>query len=56
MHLLTRSTQPSPGYVETRTYQLGPGVTLAPAALADGFKRTLLSTTARLNNVGSRRE
>lgn len=56
MHLLTRGTQPSPGYVETRTYQLGPGVTLAPAALADGFKRTLLSTTARLNNVGSRRE
>ena len=56
MHVLTRSTQPSPGFVETRTYQVGPNVTLAAAGLADGFKRTLLSTTARLNNVGSRRE
>jgi type IV pilus assembly protein PilW len=56
MHVLTRSTQPTQGHVETRTYQLGPGVTLAPAALADGFKRTLLTTTVRLNNVGGRRE
>ncbi len=30
MHVLTRSTQPSPGYVETRTYQVGPNVTLRP--------------------------
>jgi type IV pilus assembly protein PilW len=56
MHMLVRSTQPSPGHVETRTYQLGPNVSIAPAAMTDGFRRTLLSTTARLNNVGSRRE
>jgi type IV pilus assembly protein PilW len=56
MHVLTRSTQPTPGFAETRTYQLGPNVTLTPAMLADGFKRTLLSATVRLNNVGGRRE
>jgi type IV pilus assembly protein PilW len=56
MHVLTRGTQPSPGHVETRTYQVGPNVTLAATGFTDGFKRSLLSTTARLNNVGSRRE
>jgi type IV pilus assembly protein PilW len=56
MHVLTRSTQPSPGHVETRTYQLGPSVAVAPASPPDGFKRTLLSSTVRLNNVGGRRE
>ena len=55
MHILTRSTQPAPGYVETRNYQLG-GVTIDKSTLADGFKRTLLSTSVRLNNVGGRRE
>ena len=56
MHVLTRSTQRSTGFLETRTYELGPNVTILPAALADGFKRTLLATTVRVNNVGSRRE
>lgn len=52
VHVLTRSTQPSPGFIDGRTYQLA-GVSVAPN---DGFKRTLMSTTARLNNVGGRRE
>jgi type IV pilus assembly protein PilW len=56
MHVLTRSTQPAPGHVETRTYQLGPNVSIDPTALTDGFKRTLLSTSVRLNNVGGRRD
>jgi type IV pilus assembly protein PilW len=56
MHVLTRSTQRTTGFVETRTYQLGPNVTILPAALTDGFKRTLLASTVRVNNVGSRRE
>jgi type IV pilus assembly protein PilW len=56
MHVLTRSTQRSTGFVETRTYELGPNVTLLPAALTDGFKRNLLAATVRVNNVGSRRE
>ena len=56
MHVLTRTTQPTPGYVETRTYQVGPGVTLAASTFTDSFKRSLLSTSVRLNNVGGRRE
>jgi type IV pilus assembly protein PilW len=54
LHLLTRSTQPTPGFTDTRTYRLGPDVTVATPA--DGNKRTLLTTTVRLNNVGGRRE
>jgi len=58
VHLLTRSTQPERGYVETRTYQLGPDVEIKPASPAPDlqFKRTLLTTTVRLHNVGARRE
>jgi type IV pilus assembly protein PilW len=54
VHLLTRSTQPTPGFSDTRTYRLGPDV--AVATPGDGNKRTLMTTTARLNNVGGRRE
>jgi len=53
MHVLARSTQPTAGFTDLRTYQLGAGVETTPA---DGFKRTLLSATARLHNVGGRRE
>lgn len=56
LHVLTRTTQPVPGFVETRTYQVGPAVTLTPALLNDGFRRALLSSSVRLNNVGGRRE
>lgn len=54
LHLLARSTQPTPGFSDTRTYQLGPDV--AVATPTDGNKRTLMTTTVRLNNVGGRRE
>jgi type IV pilus assembly protein PilW len=53
LHLLTRSTQPTPGFNDMRTYQLGPVAVTPPA---DGNKRTLMATTVRLHNVGSRRE
>lgn len=52
IHLLARNLQATPGYTDPRTYVLG-NVTVAPA---DGFKRKLMSTTVRLNNVGGRRE
>ena len=52
VHLLARSTQASPGYTDPRTYTLG-GVEVTPG---DGFRRTLLSSTVRLMNVGGRRE
>ncbi|MEO7852128.1 MAG: PilW family protein [Rubrivivax sp.] len=54
LHLLTRSTQPTAGFSDTRTYQLGLGVAIVPPA--DGNKRTLMTTTVRLVNVGGRRE
>lgn len=62
MHVLTRATQQTPGHVETRTFQLGPDVQLTPSSAAisgtgnAGFRRVLLSSVVRLNNVGSRRE
>jgi type IV pilus assembly protein PilW len=54
LHLLTRSTQATPGFTDSRTYQLGPDV--AATTPADGNKRTLMTSTVRLHNVGSRRE
>lgn len=54
LHVLTRDTQTSNGYADSRTYELGPDVEVV--APADGFKRTLLTTTVRLRNVGGRRE
>lgn len=53
LHLLTRNAEPTAGYTDPRTYQLGEGVTLTPA---DAYKRTLTSTTVRLVNVAGRRE
>jgi type IV pilus assembly protein PilW len=55
IHMLTRSSLPDPGYVEERTYLMGT-VTLAPADLPAGFKRTLLTTTVPLSNIAGRRE
>jgi type IV pilus assembly protein PilW len=55
VHMLTRSSQRDPGQVEQRTFQMGP-LTLEPADLPAGYRRTLLTTTVPLTNVGSRRE
>jgi type IV pilus assembly protein PilW len=54
LHVLTRATQTTPGYSDTRTYQLGPDVSVAQPN--DGFKRTLFTSTVRLHNVAGRRE
>ena len=54
IHILARNNLKTAGYVDNRTYQVGPE--LAVSAPADGYKRTLLTTTARLNNVAGRRE
>ena len=53
LHVLARNTQASQGYVDPRTYALGPAVSVTPA---DSFKRSLMSATVRLVNVGGRRE
>ncbi len=52
LHVLARSTQATPGYTDPRTYALGP-VSVTPA---DSFRRSLMTSTVRLVNVGGRRE
>lgn len=54
LHMLTRGTEPTSGYVDVRTYSMGPDVSITPAA--DRFKRSLMTTTVRLVNVGMRKE
>lgn len=54
LHVLTRNTQARGNYSDTRTYQVGPDVVLDKPS--DGFKRTLMTSTVRLQNVGGRRE
>lgn len=54
LHLLARNTQKTAGYSDNRTYVVGPDVSVASPN--DGFKRMLLTTTIRLNNVAGRLE
>jgi type IV pilus assembly protein PilW len=53
LYILVRSENATPGYTDTKTYQLG-STTLGP--FGDGFKRHLFSQTLRLTNVAARRE
>lgn len=53
VYVLVRSTQPSPGYTDSKTYQLGP---FAIAAANDNFKRHVFSTNVRFHNISGRRE
>lgn len=53
VHVLARNLEPTPGYKDTKTYQLGP-TSIDPAN--DGFKRHVFSTTVRLVNPSGRRE
>jgi type IV pilus assembly protein PilW len=53
IYLLARAEAPSPGYTDSKQYQLGPEK-LGP--FDDSYKRHVFSTTIRLNNISSRRE
>jgi len=53
VHVLARNLEPTRGYTDSKTYQLG---SVALGAFNDGFKRHVYSTTVRLNNVSMRRE
>ncbi len=53
LYVLVRSDVVTPGYSDTKTYNLG-STTLGP--YGDGFKRHLFTQTIRLVNVSSRRE
>ncbi len=54
VHMLVRSAERTAGHTDGRTFALGPDVSVV--APADGHKRTLVSATVRLTNVGGRRE
>lgn len=51
--LLVRDLQPTRGYVDSQSYQVG-DITVGPSS--DNFKRRVFSTTAALSNVQGRRE
>lgn len=53
VYVLIRSERTTPGYVDSKAYNLG-SATLGP--FSDGYKRHLFSQTIRLTNVASRRE
>lgn len=53
IHVLARNLDATPGYVDSKSYQLG-ATTIAAAN--DGFKRHVFSSTVRLVNPSGRRE
>jgi len=53
VYFLVRSLVATPGYTDTKTYNLGT-TTLGP--FGDNFKRHVFSTTVRLVNISGRRE
>ena len=55
IYVLARSLEKTPGYTDTKTYQLGdPSYTMGP--FNDNYKRHLYSTTIRLMNPAGRRD
>jgi type IV pilus assembly protein PilW len=53
IYLLARANEPTPGYTDAKTYDLGLHGTVAPA---NGYKRKLFETVVRLQNVAGWRE
>lgn len=53
IYVLARSLETTPGYTDTKTYQLG-DLTMGP--YNDGYKRHVFSTTVRLVNPAGRRD
>jgi type IV pilus assembly protein PilW len=53
LYVVARSTEVSPGYTDTRTYNLG-SATLGP--FNDSYKRHAFTTAIRMTNVTGRRE
>jgi type IV pilus assembly protein PilW len=59
LHVLARSPEPSPGYIDTKTYSLGPdaagnAITVGPKN--DGYRRHVYTATARIVNPAGRRD
>jgi type IV pilus assembly protein PilW len=56
LFVLARTEESTPGYTDTKSYQLGTNPVVTVAAANDNFKRHVFSTTIRINNVAGRRE
>lgn len=58
LHVLARSLEPTPGYVDSKTYTLGDLTINAGtmSAAQQRYKRHVFSTTVRLTNMSGRRE
>ncbi len=54
IYVLARSSEPTPGYIDSKTYPMGSSGTMGP--FNDGFKRHVFTTTVRLVNPSGRRE
>lgn len=54
VHMLSRTTETSPGFVDGKTYDLGLAGTRGP--FTDAYKRRAYTVTARINNVAGPRE
>jgi type IV pilus assembly protein PilW len=59
LYVLTRSVEPSPGHVDSKTYSVGSDaagnpVTIGP--MGDAFRRSVFTSTVRLVNPAARRE
>lgn len=59
LHLLSRALEESPGYVNTKVYELGVNAALAPVRVGpfnDGYRRQVYSAALRVMNVSGRRD
>lgn len=59
VHLLSRSSEPSPGFSDGKTYALGLDELGSPSTRGpfnDSFKRRVYTVTTRLNNIAGPRE
>ncbi len=54
LHVLSRTSEVSPGYVDTKTYDMGAGGSVGP--FNDGFKRHVYTAVVRAENPAGRRE
>lgn len=57
IHLLARSLEPSPGYQDEKTYNLGADTSFTPTSVQEkAFKRHVFVQSVRLVNPGARRQ
>jgi type IV pilus assembly protein PilW len=56
VYAVARDTEPTLGFVEAKTYDLGLAGTYTPATSDEAFRRHLYSSTLRLNNISMRGE